>query len=270
MLEAQHIFLDFGDQPFFQDLSLVVEAGMIVSIIGPNGSGKSTLLKALSRKIKPQQGVVLLDGRQLHSYSAVELACKMALLPQSPQAPGDITVYDLIQYGRFPHQRWWRNTREEDGKAIEWALTQTGLTRLAGRLVGTLSGGERQRVWLAMALAQKPRLLLLDEPTTYLDISHQLEILTLISQLNKQERITVVMVLHDINQAARYSDCIAVLQHGGLYAVGTPAEVITPRTLESVFRVKADIWPDEDNRPVCIARGLAVPGEELSGSGKKC
>ncbi|MDU2064924.1 MAG: ABC transporter ATP-binding protein [Sporomusaceae bacterium] len=262
MLIAQNVTVQFGAKLLFQDLSLTIQEGTIVSIIGPNGSGKSTFLKTLSRALKPQQGKILLDGKELYAVSAAELARTMAVLPQTPSAPNDLTVRDLISYGRFPHQRWWKNTQKEDASFIEWAIETTQLTKLADRIVATLSGGERQRVWLAMALAQKPRLLLLDEPTTYLDISHQLEILELIARLNREEKITVIMVLHDMNHAARYSDQIAVLSSGALYSAGSPADVITKQMLREVFRIEADIWLDETGRPLSLARSLAKGNEE--------
>lgn len=258
MLEAAHISLCFGKQYLFNDFCLTVNDGEILSIIGPNGSGKSTILKTLARNIKPQQGNILVDSKAIQSYSPGALARIMAVLPQTTSAPSDITVKQLVEYGRFPHQHWWKNTKSEDKRALNWALKQTNLLSMADRLVSTLSGGERQRVWLAMALAQKPRILLLDEPTTYLDISHQLEILELITALNRSEGITVVMVLHDMNHAARYSDRIAVLSEGRLFSVGTPEQVIKADTLRSVFNVEADIWLDGNNRPVCVPRCLAA------------
>ncbi|MGI6092305.1 MAG: ABC transporter ATP-binding protein [Negativicutes bacterium] len=258
MLEASHISLAFGKQYLFKDFCLTINGGEILSIIGPNGSGKSTLLKTLARNIKPEQGTVLLDSKAISSYGHSALARLMAVLPQSTSAPSDLTVRELVEYGRFPHQHWWKNTKREDSFALDWAMERTKLASLADRLVSTLSGGERQRVWLAMALAQKPRILLLDEPTTYLDICHQLEILELVTTLNRSEGITVVMVLHDMNHAARYSDRIAVLQKGSLFAVGTPEQVIKADTLREVFNVEADIWLDNNNRPVCIPHCLSV------------
>ena len=262
MLEAARLSVSFGKKILFQNLSLQVPDGSILSIIGPNGSGKSTLLKTLSRTISPEQGMVLLDGKQLQSYSLAEIARHMAVLPQTPAAPGDLTVYDLVSYGRYPHQSWWKNTREADDNAVTWALDKMQLRSLKMRLVSTLSGGEKQRVWLAVALAQKPKVLLLDEPTTYLDIAHQLEVLELIAQLNNSEGITVIMVLHDMNHAARYSDHIAVLSHGSLYALGTPQEVMNATMLREVFGVTADIYQDREKRPICIARCLATQEEK--------
>jgi iron complex transport system ATP-binding protein len=258
-LAADQLSVGFGDQTVIHQLSLAVEQGEILSLIGPNGSGKSTLLKSLSRSLKPSEGSVWLDGRDLHSYSAKKLACQLAMLHQGSATPSDLTVRDLVAYGRFPYQNWWHGDAPENLKILEWALTQTGLLPLASRQIKTLSGGERQRAWIAMALAQKPRLLLLDEPTTYLDISHQLEILDLIRRLNQEQAITIVMALHDLNYAARYSDTVAVLSQGNLYAVGRPDAVITPKTLREVFGVEADVWLDGNGRPVCLAQRLATP-----------
>ncbi|MCE5284653.1 MAG: ABC transporter ATP-binding protein [Pelosinus sp.] len=256
MLEAKHLFLKFDQKLLFRDLSLSAKKGQILAIIGPNGSGKSTLLKSLARNLKPQEGSIFLDGKELASYSTGELACAMTFLPQTPGVPTDITVRDLIGYGRYPYQSWWKNTSGQDKEVVNWAIKETGVALLEARLVSTLSGGERQRVWLAMALAQQPKTLLLDEPTTYLDISHQLEILMLIRRLNKAQGITVVMVLHEINHAARFADMVAVMREGSLYAVGTPEKVVTKEMLREVFRVEADVWQDSSGSPVCIAQGL--------------
>lgn len=257
MLEAKDITLQFGSQVLFQNLCLSVKKGGVLAIIGPNGSGKSTLLKLLGRTLISEEGNIYLDGKPLQSYSRESLARCMAALPQTPSAPSDVTVRELVQYGRFPHQSWWKKTKTQDQHIVAWALKETGLDGLEERLVNTLSGGERQRVWLAMALAQEPRVLLLDEPTTYLDIAHQLGFLSLVEKLNKAQGLTVVMVLHEINHAARYADTVAVLQKGRLFALGSPQEVITSHMLREVFGVKADVWLDEYAVPVCIAQGLA-------------
>jgi iron complex transport system ATP-binding protein len=250
----------FGNKTVIHNLSLTVDQGKILSIIGPNGSGKSTLLKTLSRTLIPQKGSVHLDGRDFSRLSAKKLACQIAMLHQTPHAPSDLMVRDLVAYGRFPYQAWWKSSAAADKKIVEWALVQTGLLPLASRQVNTLSGGELQRAWIAMALAQKPRIWLLDEPTTHLDICHQLEILNLITRLNREQGITIVMALHDMNYAARYSDTIAVLSQGSIYATGHPVEVITQKMLREVFGVDADIWLDDNGRPVCLARRLAGPG----------
>lgn len=256
ILSADSLSVGFGDKIVIRNLSLAVENGQILSIIGPNGSGKSTLLKALARSLTPVTGSVLLDGKDIRSFNANSLARQLAILHQSARAPADLTVRDLVEYGRFPYQHWWKGRNEEDKRVVEWALEQTGLIDLSARLLNTLSGGEQQRAWIAMALAQKPRILLLDEPTTYLDICHQIEILDLIRQLNREQGITIVMVLHDLNYAARYADKIAVLRQGNLYAAGYPAAMITPAMLREVFQVEADVWTDDQGRPVCLAQKL--------------
>lgn len=257
VLEAKNLYLGFAHKQVVENFSLCIEKGEILSILGPNGSGKSTILKALSRNLKPMRGVVCLNGHNIYNMHARCIARQMAVLPQSPQAPGDVTVKELVEYGRFPHQSWWHTRTSEDADMVAWALMQTGLTALADRTVTSLSGGERQRAWIAMALAQKPGILLLDEPTTYLDISHQVEVLELVADLNRNHGLTVVMVLHDINQAAKYSDQILLLQKGKTYAAGTPEKVISVHTLREVFGVEADVWLDEiTKKPVCMVRGL--------------
>jgi iron complex transport system ATP-binding protein len=256
MLEAQHLYIKFDQKTLFRDLSLTAKEGQILAIIGPNGSGKSTLLRSLAKNLKPKEGSILLDGKALECYSAGELARTMAFLPQTPGVPADITVRDLIGYGRYPYQSWWKSTSGQDKEIVDQIIKETGLLQMAERLVSTLSGGERQRVWLAMALAQQPKVLLLDEPTTYLDISHQLEILTLIKRLNKTQGITVIMVLHEINHAARFADTVAIMKEGSLYASGAPDKVITKAMLREVFRVEADVWLDDNSCPVSIAKGL--------------
>jgi iron complex transport system ATP-binding protein len=257
ILKVAELTLGYKNSAVVEKLDLELEKGTILSIIGPNGSGKSTVLRAFSRSLQPLGGLVYLDGRDIYRLSAKDVARRMAILPQSPQAPGDLMVRELVGYGRFPHRNWWRKSRSEDEMIVNQVLQQTELTALAGRPMNTLSGGERQRAWIAMALAQKPQVLLLDEPTTYLDICHQLAIMQLITALNREHRITVIMVLHDINHAAKYSSQIAVLNRGKLFAVGTPATVITQKMLEEVFGVTADIWLDRDGIPVCRPCGLA-------------
>jgi iron complex transport system ATP-binding protein len=257
VLEAKNLSLGFAQKNVIEDLNLCIEKGKILSILGPNGSGKSTLLRALSRNMKPDSGAVYLNGEDIYKINSRSVARQMAVLPQTPQAPGDITVKELVEYGRFPHQNWWQGRTAEDGMLIAWALEQTGMVEMAGRAVSTLSGGERQRAWIAMALAQKPGILLLDEPTTYLDICHQLEVMELLGDLNQKHGITVVMVLHDINHAAKYSDCIIILKKGNIFAMGQPQAVLTAHTLREVFSVEADIWLDaEHGKPVLVARGL--------------
>ena len=256
IMHTEDLELGFDGKKVLENLAITVEKGQILSILGPNGSGKSTLLKALSRNLTPDKGTVYLDGKNLADLKAKVIARQMAVLPQSPQAPKDLTVRDLVEYGRYPHQSWWQGKSADDDQCVEWALRETGLATMAGRIVSTLSGGERQRVWIAMALAQKPEILLLDEPTTYHDICHQLEIMELLADFNREHHITVAMVLHDINQAARYSDCVAVLKQGKIFAMGRPEEVITTHTLRQVFGVESSVTIDNTGKPVVMITGL--------------
>ncbi|MDF2634290.1 MAG: Iron-chelate-transporting ATPase [Pelosinus sp.] len=256
IMKAEELVVNFDDKTVLKNLSLEIEEGKIVSILGPNGSGKSTLLKVLSRNIKPDKGIIYLEDKNLAQISGKMIAQQMAVLPQSPQAPSDLTVRDLVEFGRFPHQSWWRGKSEQDEVCVGWALNQTGLAQMADRVVSTLSGGERQRVWIAMALAQKPEIVLLDEPTTYLDICHQLEIMELLATFNHEHKLTVVMVLHDINHAARYSDYVVILQQGQIFAAGKPEDVITEHTLREVFGVESEIIFDRACKPVVMIQGL--------------
>ena len=255
IMHTENLKVGFDGKVVLENLSITVGKGQIVSILGPNGSGKSTLLKALSRNLKPNQGSVYLDGKNLAKLKGKVIARKMAVLPQSPQAPKDLTVRDLVEYGRYPHQSWWQGRSGEDDQCVEWALKETSLMNMSDRIVSTLSGGERQRVWIAMALAQKPEILLLDEPTTYLDICHQLEIMELLADFNREHKITVAMVLHDINQAIRYSQDILVLEDGIIKYHGNPVEIMTHETIGEIFKVDADI-EIRQGRPSVIVNGL--------------
>jgi iron complex transport system ATP-binding protein len=232
-----------SDSLVLQALDLSVAEGEVVALVGPNGSGKSTLLRALGRILKPKGGAVTLEGRSLADWPTREVAQRLALLPQGPTLSNDLTVAELVWMGRSPHQGWLGLPNPGDKDAVEWAARETSITPLLKRNVSDLSGGERQRVWLAMALAQQPRLLLLDEPTTFLDLSHQLELLELVRYLNAEHGLTVVMVLHDLNQAARYAQRVVVLHEGAVYAEGAPADVLTPETLLAVFGIEAEVLP---------------------------
>jgi iron complex transport system ATP-binding protein len=224
-----------------EGLDISVAEGEIVSLVGPNGSGKSTLLRALARVLKPKSGVVVLDGRSIAEWPTREVAKRLALLPQGPVLNASMTVEELVWMGRSPHQGLLGLPGPSDRAAVEHAIAETGIGPLAKRQVALLSGGERQRAWLAMAIAQQPRVLLLDEPTTFLDLNHQLEVLDLIRQLNENDGLTVVMVLHDLNQAARYSHRICVLKDGRIYGEGAPSEILSPKTLREVFQIEAQI-----------------------------
>jgi len=254
--QTKQVFVSLSGKKILENISLVLHKGTITAIIGPNGSGKSTLLKTLAKNLLPSGGCVYFSGTDLRSLSGKELARKLAVLYQSPKAPADITVQDLVEYGRFPHLNWWKGKTNEDRELVLWAMRQTGLSEYAARPVVTLSGGEQQRAWIAMALAQKPQTLVLDEPTAYLDIAHQLEIMELLKRLNRENGLSVVMVLHDLNHAAQYADTVVALSKGQVAAVGSPAEVITAKLLREVFEVEVDFWLDADKKPVFIARSL--------------
>jgi len=239
IIKAQNICVSINDKEIVHNLSLEIPEGKVTAIIGPNGCGKSTTLKALSR-ILPYKGSVTFKGQEMSGLSQREFAKSLAILTQSPQAPSDLTVNDLVEMGRFPHRSFLGRGGKDDKEHVEWALAQTGVTAMRNRLLNTLSGGERQRAWIAMALAQRPEVLLLDEPTTYLDICHQLEIMQLIVRLNQELGLTVVMVVHDLNHAIMYADHVVVVKAGKLVTSGAPREIITADLLADVFRVKAD------------------------------
>jgi len=249
----------------------VVGEGEVVSLIGPNGSGKSTVLKVLSRMMKSRGGTVYLDGRDIHKLPTAEVARKLSILSQNHVTPPDFTVRELVTYGRIPHQKWYETINNEDSAVVEWAISKTHMQNLAERSVNTLSGGERQRAWLALALAQQPKVLLLDEPTTFLDICHQLEVMALIQDLNAELGLTVVMVLHDINQAAAFSDRIVVIKEGRLVAEGPPLKVLTPELLRSVYRVEAEIaLHPHSGKLYCHALGLCRAHREETHCGTTC
>jgi iron complex transport system ATP-binding protein len=244
-LTADHLSLGYRRGVLVvRDLVLEVAQGEIVTLVGPNGSGKSTILRTLARLMRPQGGAVYLDGRAIHRMSTRKVAQQLAILPQNPTAPEDLTVRDLVTRGRFARQAWWRASGQRDRSIIDWALSVTGLTEFSERRLTTLSGGERQRAWIALALAQEPRILLLDEPTTFLDISHQLEVMSLLQALNADTDLSIVMVLHDLNQAARFSHRLVAIHAGEVYAAGSPDAVMTDAMLREVFQVEGVIGRD--------------------------
>ena len=243
-LEARNISLGYGERTVIDGMELHVPENKITSIIGPNGCGKSTLLRAMSRLLKPISGEVLLDGTPLASRPSKELAKILGLLPQSPVAPEGIVVTDLVGRGRHPHQGMLGRWSPRDYEVVAKSLESTHATDLAERPVDELSGGQRQRVWIAMALAQETDILMLDEPTTYLDLANQLEILDLLTDLNQESNTTIVMVLHDINLAARYSDYLVGMKDGAIYCQGTPDEVVTPENMKEVFGIRCQVHPD--------------------------
>lgn len=241
MLKVQNLSVSLHNKNIIKNMSFTIEEGEIVSIIGPNGSGKSTALKAISRMIKPEEKTVYINNEDLVNLKSKEISKRMSVLFQANDAPADITVEQLIEYGRMPHKKWFERLDDEDRKIIDWAIEKTDLERFRNRQVISLSGGEAQRAWIAMSLAQRPKILLLDEPTTYLDISHQLQLLELIYKVNKELGMTVVMVLHDLNQASLYSDKICVIQNGEMIKYGTSEEVITKELIRKVYHVDCDI-----------------------------
>ena len=241
ILEAKALKLQYGVKTIIEDMSLAVERSEIISIIGPNGSGKSTLLKSLGRLLRPTKGEVFLSEADIFHMNIGDFAKKVAIVPQSATAPGDMTVYDLVAYGRMPYQKLFGDRNKADEVAIEEAMVQTGVGQMKYRRVDSLSGGERQRVWLALALAQKPEVLLLDEPTTYLDIHHQLELMHLVQRLQRLLKITVIMVLHDLNHAARFSQRLVAVKEGRIIADGKVEEVFTTETLRELYGVEPNI-----------------------------
>ncbi|MFD8464515.1 ABC transporter ATP-binding protein [Streptomyces cyaneofuscatus] len=255
-LRAQDLHLGYDDRAVVTGLDLAVPPGRITAIVGANACGKSTLLRALARLLAPRAGAVSLDGRALHAIPTRELAQQLGILPQSPVAPEGLTVIDLVNRGRSPHQTWWRQWTKADEQAVHDALAATGTTDLADRAVDELSGGQRQRAWIAMAIAQGTPVLLLDEPTTYLDLAHQIDVLDLVVDLNRREGRTIVMVLHDLNQACRYADHVIAMKKGSIVAEGAPADVITAETVEDVFGLRCQVTTDPVSRtPLVIPVG---------------
>ncbi|WP_163850033.1 ABC transporter ATP-binding protein [Pseudooceanicola aestuarii] len=258
LLKTSGLDAGYAEASVIAGLNLTLAPGQITAIVGPNGCGKSTCLKSLARLLKPRRGQVLLDGKAIHRLPTRALAQVLGLLPQSPLAPEGITVADLVGRGRTPHHGMMGRWGAADDAAVARALEASDLADLADRAVDELSGGQRQRCWIAMALAQEPEILLLDEPTTYLDIVHQLDVLDLLQQLNRREGTTMALVLHDLNMAARYADRIVAMAGGQVIVEGTPEQVITPDNLRVVFGLEAQVLPDPvSGRPLLIPVGRA-------------
>ncbi len=253
ILRTENLETNYEKFTVFKDLNFEIKEGLVTTIIGPNGCGKSTLLKTIGRILKQKSGSVFLQGQDLHKIHTKQIAKQLALLPQNPVAPAQLKVEELISYGRYPHRNNVNKLTKEDKETIEWAMDITKTLSFRNRQIANLSGGQRQKVWLAMALAQKTEILLLDEPTTYLDMAHQLEVLQIVEKLNKEQKITTVMVLHDINHASRFSHEIITMKEGEIVKIGTPGEIITPAVLEEVFRIHARVMIDPANgAPVCF------------------
>lgn len=251
-LEAARLDLGYGERKIVRNLSVEIPTGQVSVIIGANGCGKSTLLRGLARLLTPSAGSVLLDGRSIATMPSKEVAKIMGLLPQAPTAPEGITVADLVGRGRYPHQGWFRQWTPDDDRAVAEALAATDIVDLAGRPIEEMSGGQRQRVWIAMALAQETDLLLLDEPTTYLDLTHQIDVLDLLTDLNRRRGTTIVIVMHDLNLACRYADHLIAMCDGQIVSEGKPADVITAETMDRVFGLRAQIISDPVSRTPTI------------------
>ena len=234
-----------------------IRQGKITSIIGANGCGKSTVLKAIGRIIRSESGTVIINESDMTSLKSKEIAKQMAILPQTPSAPGTLTCRELVGYGRFPYQKGFGKLSREDRQIVEWALDVTSMSEFSDREIASLSGGQRQRVWIAMALAQQTGIILLDEPTTYLDLAHQLEVLELLKKLNGGQHTTIVMVLHDLNLASRYSDYLLAMKNGEIELYGEPKDVMTRSMLEHCFGIDGDIVTDaRSGKPMCISYDL--------------
>lgn len=240
----QNISVGYGKKKVLSGFRADIPKGKIITIIGQNGCGKSTLLKTVSKAVSPKEGSVIFCDKKLGEYAPKKLAQKIAYLSQVHESPPDIDVRTLVSYGRYPYSQFGRGMTAADAEVIDRALSLTGLTQLQGRILSTLSGGERQRAWIAMTIAQEPEILILDEPTTYLDVSYQVEVLELVRRLNKELGITVIMVLHDLNLAARYSDLLIAIKNGELYAYGKPSEILNEKYLKDLFEIEASIYTD--------------------------
>jgi iron complex transport system ATP-binding protein len=253
VLRAGQLQVGYRERVVIAGLDLAIYRGGITALVGPNGSGKSTLLKTLARLLVPSAGAVYLNGAAIRGLPTAAVAREVAILPQGPVAPAGLTVGELVEQGRYPHAGPLRMLRRQDHEAIAEALVLTDMTGFADRVLESLSGGERQRAWIALALAQATPVLLLDEPTTFLDIGHQLEVLDLVHRLIAERHMTILLVLHDLNQAARYADRMIVLNNGAVVTDGTPEEVLTPPLLAEVFRVRANVVRDPaSGTPVCL------------------
>lgn len=254
-LTTRQLELAYDGKLIVESLDLQIPPGQITALVGPNGCGKSTLLRGLSRLLKPRGGAVLLDGKAVQTLATKELAKRIGVLPQSPQAPDGLTVYELVAQGRYPHQGMFQQWSAQDERLVHEALEMTGTSEFAARPLETLSGGQRQRVWIAMALAQQTEILLLDEPTTFLDLAYQLEVLDLLHDLNEQGR-TIVMVLHDLNQACRYAHNLVAMRAGQIVAQGPPAAVVTEEMVARVFGLECRMTVDPvTGAPLCVPIG---------------
>lgn len=259
-LHTEKLSLAYDQALIIDGMDLSLPSGKITALVGPNGCGKSTLLRGLARLLAPKGGAAFLDGKAISQIPTRTLAKQLGILPQSPAAPEGLTVRELVAQGRYPHQSWFQQWAADDEAAVAKALALTGMAALAERPVDALSGGQRQRAWIAMTLAQETQVILLDEPTTYLDLSHQIEVLQLLERLNQAEGRTIVMVVHDLNHATRHAQHIVALKDGAVVAAGAPGDVVTPALLRTVFGVEGIVLADpRTGVPLCVAYGLVEP-----------
>ena len=253
-VETLNLAVGYDKVIIVPDFDVKLKQGKITSIIGANGCGKSTVLKAIGRIIPRAGGTIIINGTDVSELKNKDIARQLAVLPQTPTAPGTLTCFELVSYGRFPYQKGFGRMTSEDKEIVEWALEVTNMKEFRNREIAYLSGGQRQRVWIAMALAQKTGIILLDEPTTYLDLCHQLEVLELLKKLNREQGTTIVMVLHDLNLASRYSDQLLAMKQGEIFSFGTPGEVFTERMLKECFRIDGKIQYDQTSgKPLCVS-----------------
>lgn len=257
-IEVSQLQVAYEHKLIIENMNLKIPMGKITMIIGANGCGKSTLLKTIARIISPKKGEIKLNGINIQKQAPREIAKKMAVLPQSPIVPSGLLVKELVSYGRFPYQNAMGGMKQEDVEKVNWAMEVTGILEFADRSVDSLSGGQRQRAWIAMALAQETEILVLDEPTTYLDMAHQLEILELLQTLNKQQNRTIVMVLHELNNATKFADYIIGVKEGQIVFEGKPLEVITKENLFELYGIEATLQLDAAKQyPICVDFNLA-------------
>ncbi|AWB44754.1 cobalamin/Fe(3+)-siderophore ABC transporter ATP-binding protein [Paenibacillus sp. CAA11] len=262
VIEVKNLGLAYGQKQIFSNLDLTIPSGQITVLIGSNGCGKSTLLRSLARLLKPQKGSIILDGEEIFKLPSKELARKLAILPQGPIAPEGLTVHQLVKQGRYPYQSWLQQWTKKDELMVNKALEVTRMNEFSHRSLDSLSGGQRQRAWIAMTLAQDTPFILLDEPTTYLDMTHQVEILDLLFELNEVEKRTIVMVLHDINLACRYAHHIIAVKEGAIYGSGAPEDIVNEQLIRDVFRMECKVAADPlFGTPLCVPFGK---GRKLS------
>jgi iron complex transport system ATP-binding protein len=264
-LSANNLTLGYGDYIVLKDINLKIPKNKITILVGSNGCGKSTLLKTMARLLKPMSGTVTIGDMSVFNKSSKDVAKELSILTQTPSAPEDLTVFNLVKQGRYPYQKWFSQWSKEDEKIVDYALEKTGLTEIKHKKISDLSGGQRQRVWIAMTLAQQTDIILLDEPTNHLDIKYKIEVLDLLKNLNKQEQRTIVIVLHDINLAARYADHIIAIKDGRVYGEGTPSEIITEKLIKDVFDINSVIIECPlFKTPMCITyQNLEMAKQEL-------